>query len=518
MKNVQSRGTATTTQIKAVIYCRVSTEEQTKNLSLETQEKQCREYCQRNGYNVVKVFIEKGESAKTADRTQFKEMISYCREQKGRVQKVIVYALSRFSRSSHDHAVVRMQLTSLGIGLRSVTEAFDDSAYGKMMESMIAAFAQLDNDVRSDRTKVGMQAAIAKGRWPFKPPIGYRSGRKIGPSLVVDPERGPLIRDAFVLFSTGLHAAKHVLDRVTNRGLRTERQKPLSLQTFNQLLRKPVYSAWISVEKWGEPVRGNFPPLVEQDVFDKVQAVLAGKRPRLTAYQKNHPEFPLRRFVQCGCCGKPLTGAFVLGRAKRRYGYYHCHNKTCRRLSVRKEQLEGAFLTYLERLQPNAAYMRLFNEVVLEVWRAKQREELLISVALKQNVSKVEARLQLLREAFIYDRKIDQNTYNEEKHKLEEQLTLLGMELRDAQASEADIEGVLTFAETVMTNAARMWMEFSLDQKQRFQRVLFPQGVTFDGEKFQTTVTCPVFNGFGESGDEKSRLATLTGFEPVLPP
>jgi site-specific DNA recombinase len=52
---------------RAVIYCRVSTKDQTKNLSLPTQEKACREYCIREGYEVVAVFVEEGESAKTAD-------------------------------------------------------------------------------------------------------------------------------------------------------------------------------------------------------------------------------------------------------------------------------------------------------------------------------------------------------------------------------------------------------------------------------------------------------------------
>ncbi len=47
----------------AVIYARVSSQEQTKNLSLATQEAKCREYCDRHGIDVDRVFIERGESA-----------------------------------------------------------------------------------------------------------------------------------------------------------------------------------------------------------------------------------------------------------------------------------------------------------------------------------------------------------------------------------------------------------------------------------------------------------------------
>ena len=76
---------------KAVIYVRVSSEEQVQNLSLGTQEAICREYCGRNNIEVDRVFVEKGESAKTVDRTEFQAMLEYCRHNKGRVQFVVVY-------------------------------------------------------------------------------------------------------------------------------------------------------------------------------------------------------------------------------------------------------------------------------------------------------------------------------------------------------------------------------------------------------------------------------------------
>jgi DNA invertase Pin-like site-specific DNA recombinase len=64
-------------------------------------------------------------------------------------------------------------LQSLGISLRSATEPIDDTSTGKLMEGVLAAFAQFDNDVRSDRTRAGMKAALELGRWVFLAPIGY---------------------------------------------------------------------------------------------------------------------------------------------------------------------------------------------------------------------------------------------------------------------------------------------------------------------------------------------------------
>jgi len=56
--------------MRAVIYCRVSTKDQVKNLSLATQQKACEDFCERNAWQVQHVFVEEGESAKTADRTE----------------------------------------------------------------------------------------------------------------------------------------------------------------------------------------------------------------------------------------------------------------------------------------------------------------------------------------------------------------------------------------------------------------------------------------------------------------
>ena len=69
--------------IGAVIYVRVSTKEQTQNLSLPTQIRACEEYCRREGYEVLERFKEEGESAKTTDRTELQKLLKYCRTYKG---------------------------------------------------------------------------------------------------------------------------------------------------------------------------------------------------------------------------------------------------------------------------------------------------------------------------------------------------------------------------------------------------------------------------------------------------
>jgi len=206
--------------VGAVIYVRVSTKEQTENLSLPTQLRACEEYCRRQGYEVLERFHEEGESAKTTDRSQLQNLLTYCRQNKGRVHFVVVFNLTRFARDKYDHFALRSLLQSLGISLRSATEPIDDTSTGKLMEGVLAAFAQFDNDCRSDRTRAGMKAALELGRWTFLAPIGYLNApRAMGKSLMPDPERAPLVRRAFEEYATGRFTKEQLLKQVRAWGL-----------------------------------------------------------------------------------------------------------------------------------------------------------------------------------------------------------------------------------------------------------------------------------------------------------
>lgn len=63
---------------RGIIYCRVSSAEQVEGTSLDSQERICKEYALKYNIEVINTFIEKGESAKTVNRTEFQKAISLC--------------------------------------------------------------------------------------------------------------------------------------------------------------------------------------------------------------------------------------------------------------------------------------------------------------------------------------------------------------------------------------------------------------------------------------------------------
>src|SRR5579883_1493672 len=134
----------------AIIYLRVSSEEQVENFSLETQEEICRKEAKRRGYEVIEVFREEGRSAKTiTGRPELLKLLEYCRRNKKSIDAVFIYRLDRISRQTQDYLAIRKRLTDYGISLISANEPTGNSPTEKLLETIMASFAQHDNDVRS---------------------------------------------------------------------------------------------------------------------------------------------------------------------------------------------------------------------------------------------------------------------------------------------------------------------------------------------------------------------------------
>ena len=120
-------------------------------------------------------------------------------------------------------------------------------------------------------------------------------------------------------------------------------------------------------------------------------------------------------------------------------------------------------------------------------------------------------------EAHVYRKTIDAETFFREQSRLRESLCAARIERGDLQIEEMDVEAVLGFGDHVLTNAARISQQLDADQKRRFQAVLFPEGLPFDGEGFGTAATCPLFGKLQPSRSRQERMVSPTGFEPVSP-
>jgi hypothetical protein len=153
---------------------------------------------------------------------------------------------------------------------------------------------------------------------------------------------------------------------------------------------------------------------------------------------------------------------------------------------------------------------------VLRIWKARKaavREEL---DRAERAAKAIQDKLDRLAEAFLFERSIDIETYDRQAEKLREELTLVRIERHSGQLEELDVEGILAFAERVLPRAADLWVQASLEQRQRFQQLFFPDGIAFDGKRFvRTAATPPAFSYLRGIETRNEGLVDQTGFEPV---
>jgi len=192
---------------RAVVYTRVSYSDQLEGYSLETQERTCKDYAAKAGYEVVKVFREEARSGKTTDRKEIKKMLVYCEKNQKSIDVILIFKVDRLSRETMDYLEVRLQLKKNSITIESATERIEDTPQGRLCELFLAGFAQFDNEVRAERSTLGMKEAVAEGRWCHQAPLGYTFDNVSGKRNIVvdnsDPVQISLIQESFLLIDNG---------------------------------------------------------------------------------------------------------------------------------------------------------------------------------------------------------------------------------------------------------------------------------------------------------------------------
>src|SRR5262249_38520436 len=156
----------------------------------------------------------------------------------------IVWKIDRFARNVEDHYTIKAALKKLGVRILSVTEPIQADPNGKLMETILAGFAQFDNDIRALRTVQGMQQRLREGIWPWNPPLGYVSpkiGRKTKPDKP-DPCSFEPIRKAWEMFATGAYMKADILRLLRSWGVNPSRGRLLSAQTLDHIFGNPFYA------------------------------------------------------------------------------------------------------------------------------------------------------------------------------------------------------------------------------------------------------------------------------------
>lgn|GEM_PF-1886071 len=475
------------TSTNAVLYLRVSTEEQAKDAyGLESQEHECRRFCSDQKWNVIRVFKDAGISGwADVERPQFNAMILWL--ETTRDANLVFYDFSRFGRDTLKALQKFQTLDRWGILSIAATTPWIDcrTAAGRAGRRTELNKAEEFSDQNSERTTARMLAAFEEGRYCRRAPLGYRNTlfkSKGQPNIEPDEREAELVRKSFELVAEGNSRPADILRHVSALGLHSKKGNKLDLNTFLKMLRNPVYIGNISSKKWRKTVKGLHQPIVDQLVFTNVQRVLSGKKPIAAPYQRNHEEFPLRRFLRCACCGGRLTGGKSKSETGKLYAYYNCYQ--CRKVkSLCTQKAHDEFVRLLERLKPSLLLLSEIPSVLKEEWEKRAGDNSAKSARLQIELNGKTCLKRKLLEKYILNDPNVVSIFEQMDAKFNEEITEIKAQIAEAEMERATVEELIEFSRTVLVDISAVWSRADLSAKQRVQNTLFPRGLEYHPQR-----------------------------------
>ena len=458
-------------ETNCVIYTRVSTKEQADtNQSLDTQKKACDEYARKHNYNIMAYFGGTYESAKTDERKQFTEMISFVKKSHDKISYILVYSLERFSRN--DNSIwLSGQLRKLGIEIISVTQPIDTAnPSGQLQQKLLFLFGEFDNQIRKQKCMDGMKEMLLRGEWPTMPPLGFDIVRINNQRKIIVNEKGKLIRKAFHWKMEGF-TNEAIRQRLAQYGLKVRHQH------ITDIFRNPFYCGLMTHNMLaGKIIPGNQELLIPKEIFLKVNGIL---NTRAHGYKLNEENeaIPLKRFLHCDSCSKPMRGYMV----KRKKIYYYkcstpgcCNNKNANSLNKLFEKILSHFdlstcdkLVPLLKKQMTATFNQLTKDKEDDSLQIKARHE-----TLKQKIERLEER-------FI-EEELNPELYKKYLNKYQSEKKEIELELMKATGKKLNLEECIDFTIHFALKAASLWRSDDYYIKQRIQNLVFPEGIRYN--------------------------------------
>ncbi|WP_408733699.1 recombinase family protein [Flavobacterium nakdongensis] len=507
-----------------ILYVRVSTDEQAgRGYSLRDQEQKLLTYCQNNNLNVLHIFRE-DFSAKTFKRPEFKRLLDYCKKNKRDVHQMLFIKWDRFSRNTSESYQMIDVFNQLGIQINAIEQPLDLTIPEQgLMLAVYLSIPEVENQRRSLNVIAGMRRAFKEGRYVGNAPKGYSNGMDANKKpLLVPNEDAKYIQEGFELMATGIYNQKEVFNKLKTKGFKS------SMTAIASVFRNHLYYGGVFVKAYkGEPemiAQGIHEPIITKELFYKVQDVMDNRRHKYhVAHKKINENFPLKGFLNCPTCKKPLTASSSKGRSKH-YTYYHCISPCNERYRI--EDVNLWFEQFLKSITLDKEIQEVLYEMIKEELTSKKGKT---ELGPKHFESKknIEAKLIRLQDLFI-EGEIEKTEYLEAKKRYQALL----QELKQKEEVEKDKKEVLKTYEFTLAKLLTIHYQYTngdIDAKRKLIGSIFPEKFQFENKKVRTKDIHPLFlkissiNNLSQrtkkrTNPKKLNLSGMVGDEGFEPP
>lgn len=302
------------TSLKAVLYARVSSKEQEKEgFSIPAQLKLLHEYAMQKGFKAVREFVDM-ETAKTAGRIQFREMVKFLQSHKDD-RILLVEKTDRLYRNFRDY----ITLEDLDLEIHLVKEgevlSRESRSHVKFIHGIKVLMAKNYIDNLSEEVKKGMQEKAAQGGFPGKVPVGYINNKETH-TVDLDEEKAGFIRKLFEWYASGNYSLTALREKCLEVGFTTRRsENRVSRSNIEHILKNIFYTGhfyWL-----GKLYKGTHPAIVSPELYEAVQLQFEKHNKPEIIRRKN---FAFAGLLKCGRCGCNITAEIKKGK----YIYYRC--------------------------------------------------------------------------------------------------------------------------------------------------------------------------------------------------
>ncbi len=473
---------------QAVIYCRVSTEQQAKEGDgVRSQEQRCRSYAQMMGYETVQVFTDDGVSGALIDRPGMGALLKFLRSRSGDTV-VIIDDISRIARDVIAHFQLKAALRAAGGRLESPSFQFGESASDELLETIMAATAQYGRKGNREQVLNRMRSRLEMGYWTFQPPLGYRFEKHplhkkiIAPTPAARALLGPALED----FGTGrLQTQRELGLYLQKKGFfedaRPATIKMLDLRMSRMMSLLPLYAGLLEFRNWQIERRpAQHAAILSKVGLARIEARLSGKVKSTGLLRLDaKPLLPLRNFIRCSKCGRPLTGSV----AKGKYARYHCYYQPCELYGhsfSADTKVEPAFRTLLSSVKPTDDLLDVLNTYLPGLWQ-KHNAEKGSGISAKE---KELATIQMEVQALIRRLGRVSDTVAREMEKEIESLKIRELEVRcrlaEGEKLPRKINDALEAVHTYFSDPLTLWENSSESQKKALLRMVFSKPPAFE--------------------------------------
>lgn len=463
---------------RCVIYTRVSTKEQAdNNLSLDTQKKACEMFAKKGSLEIMGYFGGTFESAKTDERKQFNNMLSFLKKSREKISFIIVYSVDRFSRSGANAIYIAEQLKKQGIVVCSVTQPTDAStASGSLQQNIQFIFSEYENQQRREKCMAGVKEMLLRGEWPTAPPVGYDIIKTNGKRSIVLNKDGKLLKKAFHWKAKEKVSSEEIIKRLAAQGLK------ISNQRISAFFRNPFYCGlMVHTALEGQVIEGNHEKMISKELFLEANDVLSENKQGYRTNPENK-ETPLKRFYKCDECGQFLRAYKAY---KNQKYYYKCNTKGCN-CNMRADTLHARFAQTLSEftLEFDEAMQYLIKEqMIAEYNRSNEQQEEDIQNIEKQ-LAQVNKKLERLEERFVLE-EITKDMFDKFKAKFGEEKKTIEKEKAKFGNKVSNLDLYIDAAFRASSKLAPVWASADYSDKQELQYMVFPDGIYYNRKKDQ---------------------------------